>query len=82
MRGVTAFSVLMTELAQWYLTRLRVLPERPRAYGVTDTVNPPLMRRGLIVPTSRDLGRYRREYEITEAGRAVLREQTNATCNL
>ena len=78
MRRATAFSMWMSDLARRYLMRLRLLARGPRTYGITDTVNPPLVRRGLIIPTNRDLGRYRREYEIREAGRIALQDQANA----
>ena len=65
----------MSDLAKWYLTRLRMLAEGPQVYVVTDTLNPPLAKRGLIVQTGREVGHHRREYEITDAGRTVLFEQ-------
>ena len=65
----------MSELAKWYVTRLRMLAEGPRTYTATDTVNPVLVRQGLIIDTGRDLSRSRREYAITEAGRAVLHDR-------
>lgn len=68
----------MGKLAKWYLTRLRMLAEGPQVYVVTDTLNPPLAKRGLIVPTGRAVDHHRREYEITDAGRAVLAEQFNS----
>lgn len=59
-------------LASWHLKRLRCIAAGPRLYGRWDTVNAFLMTRGLIAATERDAGPHKREYAITEAGRAAL----------
>ena len=70
----------MPEMKPQYLARLRILASGPRGYSSTDTNCAILLRRGLIQETTRPLHRtpYSRQphrgYEITEAGRAVLRE--------
>jgi hypothetical protein len=52
-----------------------MLEHAPQVYVWTDTVNAMLVRRSLIVQTARIIDHHRREYEITDGGRAVLREQ-------
>lgn len=59
-------------LATWHLKRLRCLAAGPRLYGRWDTVNAFLMTRGLITATERGASSHKREYTVTEAGRAVL----------
>ena len=58
----------------WHLKRLRVLSAGPRLYGRWDTVNAFLVTRGLIAATGRDASSHKREYVITEAGQAALRQ--------
>jgi hypothetical protein len=71
----------MPELRQSIVERLRVIARGPRCYGQGNTAIAGLLKRGLVQETGRAVPRHpytgqpRREYEITEAGRAVLSEQ-------
>ena len=71
----------MPELRKILVERLGVIAGGPRSYGQGNTEMAGLLKRGLIQETGRAVpknpytGQPRREYEITEAGQAVLSEQ-------
>ena len=71
----------MPELRRSLAERLEVIAGGPRSYGQGNTEMAALLKRGLIQETGRAVPRHpytgqpRREYEITEARRAVLSEQ-------
>ena len=71
----------MPELRRILVERLEVIAGGPRSYGQGNTEMVALLKRGLIQETGRAVtknpytGQPRREYEITEAGRALLSEQ-------
>ena len=71
----------MPELRKILVERLGVIAGGPRSYGQGNTEMAGLLKRGLIQETGRAVpkhpytGQPRREYEITEAGRALLTEQ-------
>jgi hypothetical protein len=69
------------ELTRSLAERLRVIARGPRCYAQDNSQTSSLLKRGLVQETDRAVpknpytGQPRREYEITEAGQAVLNEQ-------
>lgn len=61
-----------------HVVRLRSLAKGPKVYRAGDSLNLTLVRRGLIEATGQAAPPLRREYAITDQGRAALREADRA----